>query len=302
MAVQRVYEHAAKVKADAVFFLGDLFENKRSPRVDISSETYCQLFQLIRIANSKGNIKSILLSGNHDLYNGMCSLQPLKFADGAMMYTNDVSEAVPTYIINGVRLAYFPYGIERSVDGAEQDYHVAFLHHEIVGGKLSNRGIVSKTSGISESFLKKQGNRLAAFCGHYHNPQVIKPKGCVPVYCPGAPLAHNWSDVGCRNRGCIEADVDPVVGTVKVKRIVFNEFPRFFETEDKARDDSDFVRAVHNIRSEPVAQARVHAAQQDLDQSDVIGVIDAYVNSVDVNPKLSDEYKGKGKELLVGGS
>lgn len=256
--IQAVRAIAARVKPHAVVFDGDLFEAKRNIRADVLSRTYVELRKPWLYRSNSGEERRIpfyLNAGNHDYYNGICTLSPLA-GQHTHVFTVDTPVEHCAVDIHGTRVLFVPHpqSVEDMFPKHDADYEVAFTHCAIKGARMTATTVES-AGDLPRWFTAQRGDRKLIVNGHYHRPQRVRADGSVDILIAGAPMAHNWSDAGDSSpRGCV---LLTVADTVEVKRFPVGEmFPRFYREDAAEIRDGDFV--LRRISAGSAAQTVQH--------------------------------------------
>ena len=245
--IREVRAIAAKRKADALVFCGDLFESSRTLRADVASAVYAELLH----GNDDSSTPEFYLSGNHDrLQNGHNALEPLRYAlsGGRVILPSDTVNSPPivTHGICGVVLGFLPNGavMSNNKQWAKHipPHDILFTHTDIADAYMGG-GLRTKSDGVPFRLLMASRAKVL-ICGHYHHPQSFQRGGC-KCYFVGSPIQNNWSDLetGKSNpRGVLEIDITPQTDALcAVRRIPLTGFPRFLRAGDASAMPEDFI-------------------------------------------------------------
>lgn len=288
-AVEKIYVIAETETADAVVFLGDLFENKRAARNDVMSRIYS------RLRDGPWAAPHIFLPGNHDQYRGENLLLLLR-GETYRGTENQVIVASGLFPVAGIPCYFVPYGMKPELGAS---WAVAFTHADVRGARLQEASdLRCRDDGLPAEFLRAEGERRMIFNGHYHSRQIILRRGCVPIVCVGAPLCHDWSDRDAKvSRGCevIEATGAEDSWEVKSRHVPFDQFPRFLSSSEGARDGVDFVAP--QVEAVPIVVGRVHEDAEEVVGGETVGdVLAGYVGA-----KRRDLKEGDRRRLVEAG-
>ncbi len=249
-SIHWVYAQAKEKDVNMIVFMGDLFESKRSVRSDVFTKTIYTLNELNADAASRGiSLKAI--AGNHDLYNGECTLDSVEHWDVC-------NGSVGISRIGGFPLGFIPYNavLPDVVSDPYQAFYAEpllyFAHADLKNIRMST-GFTSKTTTLPDWVFQVDKNRAAhaILNGHYHSPATVYPvSGGLPTWVVGAPMEYSWSDVdSSRVRGCVYLEVDNGLKKVTQKHLENEAAPRFVSDPKNARVN-DFIR--------PTAATTIH--------------------------------------------
>lgn len=227
--IRKVYDIADRVGADAVIFGGDLFESKRTLRSDIVTRTYAYFHKMI---SKRKEMQHIFIAGNHDYFNGACTLQPIKKA-----HKNVVCAIKPQIITLGdLEILLVPHDLHANNDWYTRDAPDVMISHVPMEGAQVRKSVFDQTRANEYVDYQARQVRLS-LCGHYHMPQRLPNN----TYVVGAPMYFNWSDVDePAGRGCMHVRMTKKYGP----NITLHDFrmPRFVSTPDKVTGKNDIVR------------------------------------------------------------
>ena len=223
----------AEQKIDHVVFCGDLFEAKRTIRMDVAVST---VYALNNCGLHSDMSHVHYVAGNHDrYYEDACALDLLRYPGGPNVYSESYERLnVQDVAGNSYTLAFLPHGVNALPDLEKQsDYDVLFMHHDCIGGSVAQNIKTQVEAPVLAALLCKTGKRKLVVNGHYHVPQKINTP--IPVECVGAPVSLTWADLEepgtDRPRGCLILDVQD--GCVDITRVpLWQNFARFFREGD----------------------------------------------------------------------
>lgn len=165
---------------DALFILGDLFDNRQSIDILVMNTAQDIISDLSKI------LEVHIMCGNHDMYkkidNNTNSIRNFAYFSNVKVYTN------PTKLICGNKtLLMFPYSENYNEDlrfilNNECDY--LFTHADIHGMKLDNGQLVKKGLRLSESNISR------VFSGHIHKRQENNK-----IIYIGSPYHTSYADI-----------------------------------------------------------------------------------------------------------
>lgn len=250
--IRRMQNLATLKRAHALVFNGDLFESWRTIRSDVSSRVYAQLLRPL-VQWREQPIVQVFNAGNHDYYNGECTLAPLNLTTHSMHTVTKFSAPQGRRLLiqgdGGVNESYnirfLPNGATLTEEDKGQWSTVAFVHGNISGCTAAH-GVTLTQSDYPEWLFAETEDTHAVFNGHYHTPQDLLSERTVPIHVIGAPLRHNWNDIDdFTPRGCCLITYNAVPRPhVTVKRISFDVHYPMFLSQAKAHKARafDFVR------------------------------------------------------------
>jgi DNA repair exonuclease SbcCD nuclease subunit len=219
-AIGLVHEVAQDVSADMLVFNGDLFEAKRSVRADVASRVYEKL-----ISYGDTEYAQVFNAGNHDYSNDSCSLNPLR-SIGTVVGNPKRSLM---YHVKDWNLLFIPNGYPYHTSEFKPEsvfYHLCFVHGNVQGANMT-RAVRCTHDDYPHALFKQTKERMAVINGHFHTPDTLVASHRVPIYICGAPLAHNWNDVGSFNRGCMILTLSSADGLHVERCNFYQHFPVF---------------------------------------------------------------------------
>jgi len=305
VCAHRILVAAAQSHVDAVVFLGDLFEAKRSIRAE-AIVAAGNVFQFAK--KTLPNTPLYMIAGNHD-YLGPSRPSVLSAFSA---YGTVVDHVVHETFMGDADILMVPHGcLDSRLSHPTLSYDVAFSHGSDLWGPAPNmyfdlHAKLDMPNMPTEYALRVSGlQRGCLVCGHHHMPQSLRVGRYIPVVCVGAPMSHDWSDIEQVNdagevinkyvRGAVILSVEN--HKIHMERVVRgNGFPRFFDRKPNCfRDGVDFVREI--AAEENDADTRVHENVEEIAGNDVLTAVRTFAQ--DRAPKDSvAEYVSVGEQLV----
>lgn len=201
----RLYEQYAAISSMAawasendikyVFFCGDFFHTPGRLNVEVLT---CGL-EIMQMLTDVYSLETYWLVGNHDQASRSGNIHSLKIAE---KYGNLIESAIDIpgfppiagmdYTENQTHLETF---LKKVPDEA-----LVFLHQGVSGVEINSKGFtlneILRPDMIPDHITH-------AFAGHYHSYKRVTDKLTIP----GAPMQHNWGDVGDR-RGFLDVTLE----------------------------------------------------------------------------------------------
>jgi DNA repair exonuclease SbcCD nuclease subunit len=237
-------------KCETIFIAGDLFQIRGS----IKPSVFNVVFYLLQSAKSLG-IDIVIIPGNHDMEDfkgGPTAVELFNTMDHVHVFNHASCDGYFT----DLKIAGIPY---QNTTAAWEEAATMLLSEE-PDVWICHQGIddFKPSAGLPDTSLTVEriqdilGPDTPAFFGHYHKPDQIKN-----IVQTGAPVQHNWGDVG-QKRGVWFMDSE------KSKRmhpefIELTSHPKFVLIDDLTEEivinKGDFVK----LRSTDIAAAEAAA-------------------------------------------
>ena len=195
--IQWFIDVAKQEKADGIIFAGDWFENQER----IGTSTINASFNAISELNELG-IPVEIIVGNHDItYKTSRKLYSFPYFDllDNVSTVNEIKQ-----ISQEILLCPYLFGSEIALP-PDSDCPFIFGHYDFPGF-LMNQMIEAKDHGGLHADHFYQNKYI--FSGHFHKRQIKQNKNDVNICFIGNPFAHDFNDVGDRDRGCMILDVE----------------------------------------------------------------------------------------------
>lgn len=211
-------------KCAVMIHLGDVFHK----RGQVEPEAYNLVKQVLK-RHANAYTGYIILTGNHDITMEGEIFNTAFMLQGLCNKTHVVTE-VETYSIGGVSGKYVPFMKEGFEDAlGKPDKNVTLFMHQAVFGAEYNRPIMK---GVDPKFLR---GFKRVWCGHIHQPQVIKPN----INIVGSPYQINFGDSPQHHVFSWDIATD----TIKAYSPVHPKFTTVTSL-DKVKQDGGFYRVV----------------------------------------------------------
>ncbi len=252
-----------EVKPDAVTFMGDLFEAKRSPRIDIVSRV---LVRMTNLASSIGIDETkiwIAMTGNHDLYRGESSLSalsaPWEVVGGEGNQVEQSWNELPYAKLAEGSIRWTPFGYGGSDDFPD----VIFSHEEFAHKPMGPHAVEPKWIDEAVGKVKMIVN------GHYHQPEQYMQGNTLIVHV-GAWAQYNWTDIDSGKRGCWLIDTEEISA----------EFIELGKNLPKFVSASEDARAIDFQRPDVKVDDPINAVEREegevIGGDDLVGSLRAY--------------------------
>jgi len=241
--VKQVISHAIDIKADLVLFGGDLFHVRKN----ISVEAFNLVYDAFLDLKKKSDIPLFMIHGNHDQVDRLGKDHSIYSFKSLAVVANDRD----VYPIKGAsgkayEIAAIPYTDDLSqveeIVGKKRSKKATniFLGHlGIQGAKIGSDFVYSNPNDPTTGNLKPNSYD-ALFLGHFHLHQELASN----AWYIGAPLHHNWGDVG-DSRGFLVYDTD--ARTVERKYLNAPKFVVLTDQETVNRVEEDnYVKVLTN--------------------------------------------------------
>lgn len=242
---------------DHVFFLGDLFESRKSLDIDVFSEVHKEIVELSKCVSQH----VWLLVGNHDQHTkigDVHSIQIFRHLQKVVV----IDKPWVCLPIGGASIAAFPHMSDvtdlKSRLSNITDVDVVLIHQALREGTIGPyaRTIAAELS-VSDLPLSKCRYVLA---GDYHRRQTIATNGA-PVHYIGSPLQLKADEVG-EEKGFTLLDTSDwqlyTIPTVYPKFHLFNdpsELSAALEADENTIDpEYDFIRVKYTSDAEKSAE------------------------------------------------
>jgi DNA repair exonuclease SbcCD nuclease subunit len=238
---------------DLILFLGDAAMS-RNPMYEVSLAINTFFKKLNDL-----NIPVYVLPGNHDSItkndHGLHNLTHLKLypRDLHNIVVMDKRELYKIHLKNGtVALHAVPAGHEpinlQPEPPSGATWNICLFHTMVIGSKYSN-GMPAE-EGLNISSLDKEFDLVIG--GDNHNRQELFGfKNAVAGYYVGAPMQHNWGDVGSE-RGFMEIEFDTEASNGEVDhfdvRYVNSNHPKFMRVVWTTSELDDVQNLVKNVK------------------------------------------------------
>jgi len=213
--IDQVGEVAKEEKADAVWFLGDMYESRTKLDVDVFTETWKRIRNLAQI------VPLSILIGNHDEYakaDSIHSIEAFKDIPNVTVYDTPI-------LLTGcqeAKIAAFPHTTD--IAGLKNNFShmgqvdLVLIHQALREGSIGPYGrTIAGELSISELPMDKC---RYVFAGDYHSRQFIGPSN--RVHYIGSPLQLKFSEVGELKAFTLLDTSDWSIKTIPTKA------PRFF--------------------------------------------------------------------------
>ena len=285
--VDDLHTAARITKADAVVFLGDLYEDKRKARHDLCAQTIDAIDCFARCVK----VPIMWLSGNHDsFYPDIASILPL-YRTNLYRISSLCTPPVGEFAEEYSKVLFCPWGIGSNISEELTNYSVLFCHTTFSGISVNAGTSFESADGLpAELTAPKPGRRLIV-SGHYHNPQFIKGTAQrLPVLCVGAPIMHDWSDLEPREpRGFVLLRLLP--DGIKIVRLPISQnYPRFWRERTAQTKPTDFVLS-EIVRKDITEDASQHDNVVQIAQAGSLSAIKAYVD--EQKPEASKQERNE---------
>lgn len=303
-----------KQEGDALFILGDVFENRQTVNILVMNEVYTLFKKLASI------LPVTILIGNHDCYKKHST-----DTHSSIMFSNidniDVIDEMKEVNASGKKLLFVPWvedkkEMQEILKSNSGDY--LFVHDDFSGMKSNSKTVVP--GGLPYAVVNKYGS---VYSGHIHYGQKIKN-----VTMLGNPYQTSRSDIDNEKRvylidivngketyfvndfspKFLRLDYSEIeeMGKEKAKMLVENNFVDILiSQEDSMKDDvKDFVEELNESRKLELVPKAVEEEIEDVDISASVGksipeLIDDYVDKLSYDERIKDKLKQVAKKLFI---
>lgn len=253
---QQITELCREYHVDFWIFGGDRFLS-RNP-LDISKR---RADAAVKARNDLG-IPGYMMVGNHDQY----TKNP--YSDHTMGYVRDYPKDLQNICVMDARNEYtFPirndnlsivtiHAVPAGHDidkapfrfDAGSDFNIC-LFHAIIRGCAYQNGTIAPDGLRASSFDRKEFDIVLG--GDNHKQQAIKGLTCTIGLYIGAPMQHNWGDVGS-DRGCLIVDLEKTLDGHLIRNIQYIplKYPKFIISNTRIESDRDMIDQIGTHLSE----------------------------------------------------
>lgn len=290
--INDVRELAKEVDADGVLFAGDLFHERRH----IVTQAFSKVYEALSMF-AVDRMPLFLIHGNHDQADRLGRFHALKPL-GAFATVVDSAGWVEfqgkTEVLNILAVPYIEDTnhlldvINEKAPGGDSP-NIFLGHFGISGAKLGADFVYS--NGAEPTIEDIPTDRFdVGFLGHFHLHQKLAPN----FWYVGAPMHHNWGDVG-QERGVMVYDTV----TKEATHVPLTGTPRFVELDYRnlklSREGSEEGNIVRIVSDKPwgedkLEETRVRLGAKSLEVvAQKVDVNEAYEVRLKVDPGASYE-------------